>query len=502
MKKRPIFARNNIEQQLDSLFSQQVSLPSGGYLVINQTEALVAIDVNSGKSTREYNIESTALKTNLETADEIARQLRLRDLAGLVVIDFIDMEEKRNNRAVENRLKDALKNDRARIQVGRISHFGLLEMSRQRMRSSVLEGSTQTCPMCEGRGFVRSVESASLSVLREIEEHLMGRNNPKTITVKSAPETASYILNQKRDHLVGLEAQYGALIFFEMSADHLGSTIEISKAQNTGNRKAPAAPSVIQYDSVYNDDEDNGDNSDNAENTTDAAADSEEEQPRKRRRRRGRRGGRRNNRRHDEESTQNAETDISDDKDAEDETASASNEAIEANDTEDEGLGNNNSRNRRPQRRRGRGRDRGSRSSSNENEDTQNSVDTHAEEPVSNGNVIAHHDPLTEENSPWDTTPKMDEANDVDASKKEKKPRKKPSQTRKTKSDENSETVEEKPKRGRPKKAKPEDRDAKVETIQDAAVETPQPVETDESIASAPSKKEPARKGWWRRRLL
>src|SRR5207247_10012190 len=148
----PVFTRHGIESPLDALFTPVMQLRSGGYIVLNQAEALVAIDVNSGRATREHHIEDTALKTNLEAADEIARQLRLRDLAGLVVIDFIDMEEKRNNRSVERRLKEALKNDRARIQVGRISHFGLREMSRQRLRPSLLEGSTRVCPHCEGRG--------------------------------------------------------------------------------------------------------------------------------------------------------------------------------------------------------------------------------------------------------------------------------------------------------------------------------------------------------------
>src|SRR5208283_1075412 len=162
---QPVFAKAGVETQLDAMFSNQVTLKSGGYIVINQTEALVAIDVNSGRSTREHNIEDTALRTNLEASDEIARQLRLRDLAGLIVIDFIDMEENRNNRTVERRLKDALKNDRARIQVGRMSHFGLLEMSRQRMRTGVIEGSTVACPHCAGAGMVRSTSSIALHVL-------------------------------------------------------------------------------------------------------------------------------------------------------------------------------------------------------------------------------------------------------------------------------------------------------------------------------------------------
>ena len=162
----PLFARYQIERQLNAMFSPYVTLRSGGYLVINQTEALVSIDVNSGKATREFSIEETALQTNLEASEEIARQLKLRDLAGLIVIDFIDMEERRNNRKVESRLKDALRHDRARIQVGRISHFGLLEMSRQRLRTGVVEGSTSQCPHCQGTGIVRSTESVALAVLR------------------------------------------------------------------------------------------------------------------------------------------------------------------------------------------------------------------------------------------------------------------------------------------------------------------------------------------------
>jgi ribonuclease E len=153
----PLFQRFGVEAQLDAMFSPSVSLKSGGYIVINQTEALVSIDVNSGRATREHNIEDTALKTNLEAAEEISRQLRLRDLAGLIVIDFIDMDESRNNRSVERKLKDCLKNDRARIQVGRISHFGLMEMSRQRIRTGVLESSTEVCPHCGGSGHVRCV---------------------------------------------------------------------------------------------------------------------------------------------------------------------------------------------------------------------------------------------------------------------------------------------------------------------------------------------------------
>jgi ribonuclease E len=204
---QPVFTRYGIESQLDAMFSPTVQLRSGGYIVINQTEALVAIDVNSGRSTREHHIEDTALKTNIEASEEVARQLRLRDLAGLIVIDYIDMDEKRNNRTVERRLKDALRNDRARIQVGRISHFGLMEMSRQRIRTSVLESSTEKCPHCGGTGHVRSVSSVALQLLRSIEETLL-KGPTHNLIIRTLPDTALYVLNHKRAHLRGLEERF------------------------------------------------------------------------------------------------------------------------------------------------------------------------------------------------------------------------------------------------------------------------------------------------------
>ncbi len=201
---QPLFSRMGVESQLDAMFTPTVQLRSGGYIVINQTEALVSIDVNSGRSTREHNIEDTALKTNLEAAEEVARQLRLRDLAGLIVIDFIDMDEKRNNRAVERKMSDCLRQDRARIQVGRISHFGLLEMSRQRIRASVLETSTEPCPHCGGSGHVRSVASVALQLLRSVEESLM-KGATHNLIVRTRTDVALYVLNHKRGHLRDLE---------------------------------------------------------------------------------------------------------------------------------------------------------------------------------------------------------------------------------------------------------------------------------------------------------
>jgi ribonuclease E len=208
---QPIFTRYGIESQLDAMFSPIVQLRSGGYVVLNQTEALVSIDVNSGRATREHHIEDTALKTNLEAAEEIARQLRLRDLAGLIVIDFIDMDEKRNNRAVERRLKECLKHDRARIQVGRISHFGLLEMSRQRIRTGVLESSTEKCPVCGGTGHMRSVSSVALQLLRSLEETLI-KGATHNLVVRTRSEVAIYVLNHKRAHLRDLEQRFRVTI--------------------------------------------------------------------------------------------------------------------------------------------------------------------------------------------------------------------------------------------------------------------------------------------------
>jgi ribonuclease E len=246
----PIFAESGVEAQLDAMFSNHVTLKSGGYLVINQTEALVAIDVNSGRSTREHNIEDTALRTNLEAADEVARQLRLRDLAGLIVVDFIDMEESRNNRSVERRLKDALKSDRARIQVGRISHFGLLEMSRQRIRAGVVEGSTVPCPHCAGAGHVRSTASIALHVLRVLEEALV-KSAAHDVTLRTRAVVALYILNQKRAHLQDLESRFGVHITVAADDTLTGATYhalergELATGPRVSQRDAP-----LRVDSV------------------------------------------------------------------------------------------------------------------------------------------------------------------------------------------------------------------------------------------------------------
>ncbi len=246
----PIFAESGVEAQLDSMFSNQVTLKSGGYLVINQTEALVAIDVNSGRSTREHNIEDTALRTNLEAADEVARQLRLRDLAGLIVVDFIDMEEGRNNRAVERRIKEALKNDRARIQVGRISHFGLLEMSRQRIRAGVIEGSTVACPHCAGAGHVRSTASIALHVLRVLEETLV-KSASHNVTLRTRATVALYILNQKRAHLQELERRFGVHITVAADDTLTGAVYHaLERGELASGPRLPLTPAPLRVDSI------------------------------------------------------------------------------------------------------------------------------------------------------------------------------------------------------------------------------------------------------------
>ncbi len=276
----PLFTKFEVERQLNQMFSPVVTLKSGGYIVLNQTEALVAIDVNSGRATREYSIEDTAFKTNLEASEEVARQVRLRDLAGLIVIDFIDMDERRNNRAVERRLKECLRHDRARIQVGHISHFGLLEMSRQRLRQGVVEVSTMPCPVCQGVGHIRSTESVGLMILRSIEDHLRTQG-PANITASASGEAALYILNHKRSYLQDIEARYSVTIHVQVDEKAHGAHYTLQRAAEA-TRPAGLELRAVQPISIpaepFEEDED------------DSAADGSEEARASRRKRRRRRG--------------------------------------------------------------------------------------------------------------------------------------------------------------------------------------------------------------------
>ncbi|MGI4953648.1 MAG: Rne/Rng family ribonuclease [Janthinobacterium lividum] len=300
---QPLFAKAQVEKQLDDMLLPNVQLRSGGYLVINQTEALVAIDVNSGRSTRERGIEETALRTNLEAAEEAARQLRLRDLAGLIVIDFIDMESRRNNTAVEKKLKDALKNDRARIQIGSISHFGLLEMSRQRLRPSLAETSFVTCPACGGTGHVRGTESAALAVLRGIEDEGSKRRSAE-IVVHVAGAVAFYILNHKRVRLGEIEARFGLVVSFSPDESMRAPDMRIERVRAQVASEGPVPISQLAPPEPFEDPDEEiiaeipepaeeEETEGSTEGETDRPNETAEEKERNKKRRRRRRGGRR-----------------------------------------------------------------------------------------------------------------------------------------------------------------------------------------------------------------
>ena len=369
---QPLFAKYGIEAQLDAMFSNVVTLKSGGYLVINPTEALVSIDVNSGRSTREHNIEDTALRTNLEASEEIARQLRLRDLAGLIVIDFIDMEEKRNNRSVEKKLNECLKNDRARIQVGRISPFGLLEMSRQRIRTGVLESSSIPCPHCAGTGFVRSTPSVALQVLRSIEETLI-KNASYNLVVRTRMEAAFYILNQKRVHLRELESRFGVSISIVADESmHGTTTYAIERGDPALKLEHKSAATGIQIDAIAPVDEPVEEDEVEIEAEAEAEEETAEEaQAREERGEEGEGGGRRRRRRRRrrgrdrdsfaggdqaEDGAEAGETEgESDEEDAEVEATGEEAAPVEAGESSDEDA---RGRRRRRGRRGGRGRGR------------------------------------------------------------------------------------------------------------------------------------------------
>ncbi|MCB1363384.1 MAG: ribonuclease E/G, partial [Rhodobacteraceae bacterium] len=294
----PLFARFQVESYLAAMFNPTIQLKSGGYIVIGVTEALVAVDVNSGRATKEGSIEETALKTNLEAAEEVARQLRLRDLAGLIVIDFIDMDERRNNAAVEKKLKDKLKTDRARIQVGRISGFGLLEMSRQRLRPGMIEATTQPCPACHGTGLIRSDDNMALSILRQIEEEGTRRRS-REVLVRCPVGIANFLMNAKREHIAQIEARYGMAVRIEGDIHLVSPDFALEKFK-TATRAVPAVTApVVSVDTMLMDqvDSDNGENDTDADEAAENGAaargengsEGDESQPKRKRKRRPRR---------------------------------------------------------------------------------------------------------------------------------------------------------------------------------------------------------------------
>lgn len=470
--REPIFQKHSIDMQLDAMFSETVTLKSGGYLVINQTEALVAIDVNSGRATKERNIEATALKTNLEAAAEAARQFRLRDLAGLIVIDFIDMDENRNNRAVEKKLKEALKSDRARIQVGRISHFGLLEMSRQRMRAGIIEGSTVVCPACNGSGFVRSVESTALHVLRAVEaEAVKGKNPAFTVTV--SPDVAIYILNQKRSHLLEIEATYGVSIYIETDRDVHGSDhkVEPAAARGAVQVRPPVTGADVAEEVADEESESRADND-------------EEDQPKRKRRRRRRRGGRKSD---DENGTDTeAEAKPADEADA-DAEAESETSASESNGDED------GSEEDKPKRRRRRGRRGGRRN--------RKTADADADADADGENTDSDSEAMSDDAGDSDDNAEEDagepEAAPVLVAYSREPKAESASAEVETPEEPESEAVEAV---AEAQSAEPE---PEAETI-DAAPPEPEAIEA-EIVESEPEQTEenpagPAKSGWWRRR--
>jgi ribonuclease E len=339
----PLFQRHGVEDQLAGMYQPLVQLKSGGYLVINPTEALVSIDINSGRSTREHNIEQTAYATNIEAAHEIARQLRLRDMAGLIVIDFIDMESSGHIRKVEKAMKEALKNDRARIQVGRISSFGLMEMSRQRLRTGVLEASTRPCPHCEGTGLMRTAASAGLSALRMLEEEA-ARGRGSRIVLRAGREAAVYVLNKKRHEIAEVEERYGVIVEILIDEALEGAKMSVESLGPPPMQRpripAPPPPEVDEEEDLLPEEDEEEEEEEAEEARAERAPrrerererDDEGDGSRKRRRRRGRRGGRRRGREEGEERTEppSAEEIVAEEAAAEAEVATAQAEVAPA----------------------------------------------------------------------------------------------------------------------------------------------------------------------------
>ncbi|MEP6356755.1 MAG: Rne/Rng family ribonuclease [Hyphomicrobiales bacterium] len=466
----PIFAKYGVEAQLDAMFSPKVTLKSGGYLVIDQTEALVSIDVNSGRSTRESSIEDTALSTNMETAAEVARQLRLRDLAGLIVIDFIDMDDKRNIRAVERRLKECLRDDRARIQVGHISHFGLLEMSRQRIRASVLESTMEPCAHCEGTGSIRAPASIALYVLRAIEEYL-NKGSKYDVIVRAKSAVALYVLNHKRAHLTDLEERFGLSIRIDADETITGEYCQIVRGEKAEAAKMPTmvTPETIDIDVELARDAELDAAAEAAEQeqiASDTGDDDEKPNPKKRRRRR-RRGGR-----------GEGEAEATASENADEEGADATINAETSEDGE--------AAPKKKRRRRGR---RGGRKEQERN--AQATPGEEAGEPV--------------ESSPDETAPKAKDVTSEAVIEAET-----PTQTVETVSSEEepkAEAPKKKPARRAPRKTatKKADAEGKVEEtpIEKAEAATPTPVEApNENADDKPEeeKEKSSKGGWWQRR--
>ncbi|MGB3795906.1 MAG: Rne/Rng family ribonuclease [Alteraurantiacibacter sp.] len=463
----PLFQRYGAEDQLSAMYDPMVQLKSGGYLIINPTEALVSIDINSGRSTKEHGIEQTALHTNLEAANEIARQLRLRDMAGLVVIDFIDMERTGNVRKVERCMKDALKNDRARIQVGRISGFGLMEMSRQRLRTGVLEATTRQCPHCDGTGLVRTASSAGLSALRLIEDEA-AKGKGTIITLHASTEAAVYLLNAKRADLAEIEQRYGVIVEVKPEGEDEGAKMRVGSS-------GPKPSEAPKFEAIVDDDddddiEDDTDSDDSDSDAEDSDDDGNDGRGRKRRRRRGGRG--RNKGRQQDDGSKGNSDDSDDSSDDED-------DASDNNDSDDDNSDENKPRRRRG-RRGGRGRNRkrqDDEASSNDQQQDGNSSEPSKTETATETPVV---EATAEATSEAETEPKP----------KPKRTRRKKAEVEApavadAKADEKSDATPDaaaeekpKPKRTRRKKAEPDAEAATAATDDAPAEEKPKPKRT------------------------
>jgi ribonuclease E len=511
----PLFQRFGAEDQLNQMFQPVVQLKSGGYLVINPTEALVSIDINSGRSTREHGIEQTAVATNLEAAQEIARQLRLRDMAGLVVIDFIDMENNSNVRKVEKAMKAALANDRARIQVGRISSFGLMEMSRQRLRTGVLEASTRTCPHCEGSGFVRTASSAGLSALRLLEDEA-ARGRGSQLLLRASQEACFYLLNHKRAELAEIEERYGVRIEVLPSGEVEGArmTVEASGPPPVHAPRFEPPQIAFDEDDAALDAEDDEDAEEEEAETREERADERGEgegDGSRRRRRRRRRGGKR---RDQEGEAQSVEPEL---EALEGEAAIEQPDTIEAAEGDEEGERRRRGRRgRRGGRRRRGGEAQGEQALTAPEQDEAEPVETEAPVEVAPEPVEAA---VAEEPAPKRrrTRKKAEEpvAEPVAAEAAEPAPEAeaKPKRTRRKKADADAPAAEAaptqapeaaaeaKPKRTRRKKtdAAPAETAAEPVTVELAKEPEPEPEPAPDAANDQPA--QPARKGWWQRTI-
>ena len=539
----PIFQHFNVENQMDTIHSPQVTLKSGGYLVINQTEALVAIDVNSGKSTRERNIEETALKTNLEAAEELGRQLRLRDLSGLIVVDFIDMEENRNQHAVERRMKDAMRNDRARIQIGSISHFGLLEMSRQRLRLSINESISNLCPHCEGTGRVRSIDTAALQLLRSIEEEAQ-KGKMDELHITAHRDVVLFILNHKRSAVAEIEARFGLMVVLLSDDSLIAPEYKVDRVGWQGKAQAKQPSRQSQQPSHANNnvkqDTSDSDKVEAAETEANAAPHPENDETSSedggaKRRRRGRRGGRRRRRRNGEDG-QTGDNQAESSSNGEDQAAASTDTATDGVAANDDAA---------PKAKTGRGRGRrvakadpaAAENAPEDNANANNQASAATAEPASNGSVntaaaddngdvAAAKKPARRRKKPA-TAPKADNAKAGDAkaedSKAEangspEKPPKKPARVRKPKAKADAgDKPEQDAAAAKPAAKKPARKAAKKAPAKAADANNADTSANNEAPADAPASREPIssapqdvveigsnepksrRSGWWSR---